>query len=283
MADSTEADRNLNLSIGDRAFLSLYFGSHKLPAALCSLLKAAEAGIQSTVVGTWLGLLTPEQLSKLDAWYYNRGFKEYVDKSYNNSGLFAWEQEVISTYFSGLHSILIAAGAGGGREMLALNRMGLRVDGYEYNPGLVSVGNTLLAEEGFPPTLAVGPANGLPAGDKQYDGVIVGWGTYTLIAGRAARTALLRQIRARVAPGAPVLLSFFDRTGDTGSYRLTAGIANAIRTVLRRPKVEIGDTLSISYAHRFTKQEIAAELTQAGFETVLFKREPYAHAVGVAV
>ena len=197
MADSTEADRNLNLSIGDRAFLSLYFGSHKLPAALCSLLKAAEAGIQSTVVGTWLGLLTPEQLSKLDAWYYNRGFKEYVDKSYNNSGLFPWEQEVISTYFSGLHSILIAAGAGGGREMLALNRMGLRVDGYEYNPGLVSVGNTLLAEEGFPPTLAVGPANGLPAGNKQYDGVIVGWGTYTLIAGRAARIALLRPCRPR--------------------------------------------------------------------------------------
>jgi hypothetical protein len=283
MPDAADADGGSQASLRDRAFLALYFGSHKIPSALCSALKATEAGIQSAVTGIWLGLLTPDLLGKLDAWYYNHGFAEYRDRAYNVSGLFTWEQEVVDTYFARLSSVLIAAGAGAGREMLALNRMGIQVEGYEYNPHLVRLGNQLLSEEGWQPNIYAGPANELPPGMQLYDGTIVGWATYTLIAGKAARTLLLRQIRARCAPGAPVLLSFFCRSGNTGSVRLTAAIANSLRTLLRRPKVEIGDTLSVSYAHRFTRQEIEEELTISGFQPVCFRSDPCGHAVGIAV
>ena len=127
------------------------------------------------------------------------------------------------------------------------------------------------------------PANELPAGKKQYDGIIVGWAAYTLIAGKSSRTALLKQVRSRCAPGAPILLSFFHRSGDTPFYRLSTTIANAIRLLLRRSRLEIGDTLPVYFAHRFTEREIAEELTAAGFRPVLFQTTPYAHAVGIAV
>jgi hypothetical protein len=266
----------------DRAFIAFYFGSHKLPAGICYLLRGAEMAIQSAVVGTWLGLLTPARLRLLDAWYYNQGFGMYREKDYNRSGFFRWEQAVVDTYFAKVSSVLIPAGAGGGREALALNKLGLRVDGYEYNPALVKLGNELLTEDGYPATLQAGPADALPPGSQQYDGAILGWATYSLIPGRANRIALLKQIRARCPEGAPLLLSFFYRPRNTAAYRMTARTANAVRTLLRRPKVEMGDTLSVTWAHYFTEQEINDELIAGGFRPVLFNKEPYAHAVGLA-
>ena len=269
-------------TFADRAFLALYFGSHKLPAGICYLLRGAEMAIQSAVVGTWLGLLTPGRLRTLDAWYYNRGFGMYRDEDYNRSGFFPWEQSVVDEYFANVSSVLIPAGAGGGREALALAKKGIQVKGYEYNPALVKVANALLQEDGRPPSIESGPADSLPPGSDQHDGAILGWATYSLIPGCATRIGLLKQIRARCPEGAPLLLSFFHRPRNTAAYRMTARTANAVRTLLRRPKVEMGDTLSVTWAHYFTEQEINEELTAGGFRPVLFKKEPYAHAVGLA-
>lgn len=284
MTNAMTANQKQDRSLGDKLFLGLYLGSYKIPTAICYALRAADAGIRSLVIGTWLGLLTPRMLQKLDVWYYTKGFAhQYGDKGYNTSGLYGWEETAIKAFFPEGISVLIAVGAGAGREMLAMNQMGYRTEGFEYNPALVDLGNTLLLENGWTPSIAPGPANGVPPGSKQYDAIIVGWGTYTLIAGRQARISLLTQIRSRCAPGAPVLLSFFNRPGNTPTYKATAVIANFIRTLLRRPKVEIGDTLFVCYAHRFTEREIAEELTAAGFRPAFFRSEPYGHAIGIAI
>ena len=71
--------------------------------------------------------------------------------------------------------------------------------------------------------------------------------------------------------------------GDTAYYKLSTIIANSIRTLLRRSRLEMGDTLAVYFAHRFTEREIADELTAAGFKPVLFRTSPYAHAVGIGV
>jgi hypothetical protein len=267
----------------DKIFLTIYFGSHKIPAALCFLLRAADSAIRSVVTGVWLGVLTPGMMRKLDHWYYTHGDPMYRSEDYNKSGLFGWEQDVIGTYFSDAHTVLVAAGAGAGRETLALHRKGIEVDGFEYNPALVELGNALLSDEGCAASIRPAPANAVPPGSNQYDGIIIGWAAYTLIAGRSSRIALLEQVRARCAAGAPILLSFFHRHGDTTFYKVSAAIANSIRLVLRRSRLEIGDTLPVYFAHRFTEQEIAEELTAAGFRPVLFRTTPYAHAVGIAV
>jgi hypothetical protein len=58
--------------------------------------------------------------------------------------------------------------------MLALNRMGVEVAGYEYNPALVELGRKLLEEDGCPPSLYVSDANVYPASCEQSDAHAVG-------------------------------------------------------------------------------------------------------------
>ena len=46
--------------------------------------------------------------------------------------------------------------------------------------------------------------------------------------------------------------------------------------------VELGDTVSGSFDHHFSREEIEAELKAAGFRTVHTADTPYGHAVGLA-
>ena len=271
-----------SITATDRAFTALFFGSYKLPIAACTVLKAADIGIRSMVTGFWLAMLTPRMIERLDHWYYSRGFQMYLDPGYNRSGWFDWEKPVIDTYFAGLRKVLIAAGAGAGREMLALNRMGVGTVGYEHNAALRELGNRLLLEDGWQPKLRAAPSSGMPEDDDVYDGVIIGWASYSLMPGRATRVSFLKSVRRRCREGAPLLVSYLDRTGDRTFYRLSTAVANSIRRVLRRTALELGDTLSASYAHYFAEEEIHAELAEAGFLPVSSARVPYACVVATA-
>ncbi|HBE40950.1 MAG TPA: hypothetical protein DDW27_07050 [Bacteroidales bacterium] len=77
-----------------------------------------------------------------DEIHYNKSEK-YTDDDYNLSGLFEWEKERIEKYFSKSKKILLLA-AGGGRETVALIRMGFDIDSYECNKKLVDYGNVFL-------------------------------------------------------------------------------------------------------------------------------------------
>ena len=234
------------------------------------------------VTGFWLAMLTPRMIERLDHWYYTRGFLMYLDPNYNRSGWFDWEKPVIDQYFAKLRSVMIAAGAGAGREMLALNRMGVRTVGYEHNPALRELGNQLLLEEGWEPSLRAAPASAMAADTNEYDGVIIGWASYSLMPGRDTRISFLKSVRSRCREGAPLLVSYLDRSGDRTFYRLSTALANSLRTALGRTKVELGDTLSASYAHYFAEEEIKAELVEGGFLPVASARVPYGYVVATA-
>src|SRR5690606_35718228 len=94
-----------------------------------------------------------------------------------------------------------------------------------------------------------------------------------LIPGRQARLALLRGLRPRLAPGAPVLLSFFTRTGDSGRLRSVARIAAALRRLRGAEPVALGDDLAPNFVHRFSVEEIREELREAGFELLTMALE----------
>lgn len=60
-------------------------------------------------------------------------------------------------------------------------------------------------------------------------------------------------------------------------------VANVGRRLRGRALVEVGDALDPNYTHRFTRDEIASELTEGGFRLVAYEPEPYPHAAGRAV
>jgi hypothetical protein len=160
-------------------------------------------------------------------------------------------------------------GAGGGREVLALAARGYAVTGYECNPALRRAGSVLLAEAGIDAELLPLARDAAPSGGGPYDGVVIGWSTYSLVLGRHRRVALLRALRDHVAPGAPLLASHFTRPagGDRRSRAVTT-VAGTTRRLRRAEPVEPGDDLGWNAFHRFTRAEVESELAAGGFATV---------------
>ena len=236
--------------------------------------------LDACLVGFWLGVLKRETLYGLDEGYYSAQAM-YCDEAYNCQGLWPWERAVIDRYFQSRQRLLVTS-VGGGREVLALRRLGYTVDGFECHPRFVACANRLLQKAGYAPDVELAPRDQCPPGAKIYDGLIVGWGAYMLIQGRGRRIAFLKKLRLRVKAGAPVLLSFFHRTGTSRRFKVIVGVGNALRSMLGRDRLCLGDDLRPNYVHHCSREEIMAELQQSGFELVFYATESYGHAVGIA-
>lgn len=224
----------------------------------------AAALMQAMYEGVWLGLLRRSDLYAVDERFYD-GNASYHDDAHNLRGLFPWEATALES-FAGCRRLLVI-GAGGGREVLALSRLGHEVEGYECNEALVAFAADFLPRQGCPARVRHLARDAVPAAGEPFDGIILGWSAYTLIPGRAHRIDLLRRLRPLARPGAPLLLSFFTRGGDGPRVRVSSGVANAIRSVLGRERVDRGDGLAPNFVHYFTSREIGAELRDAGWES----------------
>jgi hypothetical protein len=245
------------------------------------LFEVSLVAARAVFVGTWLGLLDRHALHAADELYYRR-VRMYHNDSYNLSGLSAWEADALDRYFQGCRSVLVTS-AGGGREVVALERQGLEVFAFECHPELVDIANDLLSREGLKARVAPAPRDQCPTCMPLCDGIILGWGADMLMPERSLRIRFLQQLRAHIPAGGPLLLSFFARTQATRYMRLTATIANGLRMVRGRPRAEIGDDLAPNFVHHFSEDEIAAELRAGGFHVIEFSRAGYPHAVAQAV
>ncbi|HUP72468.1 MAG TPA: hypothetical protein VM282_05425 [Acidimicrobiales bacterium] len=203
----------------------------------------------------------------------------YLAEDYNRQGLWHWERQAIDTFFRGTSKVAVT-GAGSGREVLALLDLGHDAVGFECNEKLAEFGNdlTIASDHGLRihhadrdvwPKLAIG-----------FEAAVIGWGSYMHIAGRRRRVAFLAGARAALPDRAPILLSFFTRRGTSVRFRAVVGVGNLFRRLLRRERLEPGDALNPLYVHYFTRDEIADELGEAGFELIHYSTDPYGHAVG---
>jgi SAM-dependent methyltransferase len=228
----------------------------------------------------WLGLLPRTELNEVTARSYSAGSNQESerDEVYNRSGLNGWERAALSEYFGCCRSILVA-GAGGGREVVALARDNVRADGFESNRRLAELAAKILGEERSTAAVVCCASDEVPVGLGVYDGGIVGFSVYSHVAGRSNRIRFLRAMGRHLASDGPLLLSFATR-GESRQDRFATAIARAIQRARRvEPDAEIGDTLAEMFMHRFTEAEIAAELREGGFELVCFRPQPYAHAI----
>jgi hypothetical protein len=220
--------------------------------------------------GIWLGLLSRAHLEAVDELHYH-GSSTYNGEPHNLRGLMDWEEAAIGGFFGG-RTRLVVLGAGGGREVLALERRGFQVDGFECNPALVEFAGGFLPRHGAVGTVRFLPRDTTPA-EGGYDGIIMGWGSYMLIAGRARRIEQLRRLRALVPEGSPLLLSFFTRPDVLLKLKAEYRVARVIRRLLRREPPEFGDDLIPMYIHRFDVAEIRAEMAEAGFRLARYEPE----------
>lgn len=231
----------------------------------------AVVGARACLDGFWLGVLSERQIAALDEAYYS-ATANYTAGDYNRSGLWHWEEAAVEIHFRGVQHIVVTA-AGGGREVLALARMGFRVTGYESHPGLAEFANRLLAEEDVPAVVHPCERDEWPAGVGEAGAVVVGWGAYMAIRGRARRVAFLRGAAQALPAGAPILLSFFARSGASRHMRVAVAVGNLFRPILHGERLVIGDVYRNVVAHFFDREEIAENLDAAGFDLVAFGPE----------
>lgn len=235
--------------------------------------------------GFWLGWFDSDELTLATVASYNRE-NPYATRAHNLSGLFQWEHKVVTEYFGSGFRILVAA-AGAGRELVALNRLGYRADGFDCSIALVGAGQRLIAECGLDASLSFCPPAMVPDSTRHCDGIIVGWGGYTHIPGTARRVEFLRQLHRVVSAGAPVLLSFWARPDPAApdDYRVLklASHTRALRRSSDEPP-QLGDHLTgIGFDHRFTRSEIEAEFAAAGFRLEAYSETDHPYAVGLAL
>lgn len=253
--------------------VALFFLSGR---SLPKLLQATKGAVD----GALLGAASSDLLHEVDARYYSTQ-SQYTDDGYNTSGLFGWEQELVEAHFpTGGH--VAVAGAGGGREVLALLERGYEVTGYECNPRLVEAANSLLDARGHPRVVRVAPRDCWVEDGLRFDALVVGWGAYMLMTGRSRRVAFLRGARAQLGPGGPILLSFYDRSGDSPYFKAVRKVGNSIRWLRGAEWLTAGDALAPNYVHYFTEQDLGAELREAGLALVAYQAGDYGRAVARA-
>jgi hypothetical protein len=230
--------------------------------------------------GVWLGLLGRDRLHAIDRAYYDLNAHKYCDREWNARGLFNWERRAVEQYFRDCRALLVGS-IGGGRELIALTRLGYEVDGFECHPELCECARTMARAENLSSTILLSRRDHCPLFPRIYDGLIVGWGAYMLIQGRQRRVEFLQELKSQATAGALILISFHVREPDSRHFHVVSVIATALRWLRRADRPELGDDLAPTFVHHFTEPEIAAELDQAGFNLEYFSSEPYGHAVGV--
>jgi SAM-dependent methyltransferase len=243
-------------------------------------LRLGSSVVSATYAGIGLALLDRPAVLALHRTYFDEQ-QQYARDTYNLQGLTGWEVAAIEQFFGECRSLLLA-GAGGGREALALERKGYAVVGFDCNAKLVTYAQSFLARHGASATMSFAPPDRCLQTTQRFDGAVIGWGAYTHIQGRETRVRFLREIRECLANGAPLMLSFWDRSGTSRALSWTHRIGSTLSRSLRRGEVELGDELSEFFAHSFTRQEIDSELAEAGLRLLHYAATPYGHAVARA-
>jgi hypothetical protein len=234
--------------------------------------------------GFWLGCLTADDLNAITAHHFDKS-QFYASAEHNLSGFFGWEKPLIECYFRPGSRTLVSA-AGGGREVLALRKAGFDAEGFECSQPLIDAAGKIAAQLGKASHVSYCPPDSVPAGPRVYDGLVVGWTGYTHIPTRARRILFLQALRERALPTAPVLLSFFTRSPrflDDAVIHRTARFCRFFARAQKEP-LERGDRISYArYVHAFTRDEIEAELRDAGFQLVEYgSGEDWGYAIGMS-
>jgi len=227
--------------------------------------------------GIFLGLLSKETLEQLSYRKYSK-LNQYKSYEWNKRGFFEWETAIVQKYFMSCKNIMVLA-AGGGREMIALKEFCLNSVGYESNENIRVAGNFLIDHLELDLIIHPSKINDCPIPEEVFDGIILGWGAYTHIIGRKQRLELLEKMKKSVAPGSPMLISFWSQAREYSFEKKVYNFANRIKDFFGKEKIENGDRYIGVFGHYFTKDEIRLELALAGLKMVEFDNMHYGYVV----
>ena len=212
------------------------------------------------------GLLREEEL-QADGEARWLAFALSVDDA--DAGLGVEEREFYLRFAERRDRILLV-GAGGGRDLIALHRLGYAADGLEQVGPLADLTRRRALERGLKVAIEAGTIQTARLSGF-YDVVIFSLGCYSYIRGSGARTAALARIADHLNRGGRVVLSYHPHSGPTPIATVLTAFTARMSGAGWSP--EQSDVFSRDYAvdevlryqHEFTPEEIAREGARAGF------------------
>jgi SAM-dependent methyltransferase len=165
---------------------------------------------------------------------------------------------------------VLCLGCGAGREALALAKLGFRVFGVDHSRGQIERAQQRAAALGVSAEFEVMDVTRLSANGRRFDGAVLFTRFYGLVATRAARVRLLKNVREMLRPGGVCLL---DVPLTTPAYRPRRAFPLFRLTALMvggNTGVQPGDRMiGEQFFHFFNgPEEIEAEARDAGFAAI---------------
>ncbi|MBN2495837.1 MAG: class I SAM-dependent methyltransferase [Deltaproteobacteria bacterium] len=233
--------------------------------------------------------LDPMSCSRLTGEIYSsRG-------DYSAEGLFDWERSWLESDLCPPPARVLIGGAGTGRELVHLARAGYELVAFDPAPAFVRKAAQRLQTpacltflEGGYEALAQPDTRGQLRfaqsirAHAPYDGVLLGWGSLTHVAGEEQRRRLLIALRA-LCPRGPILASVWMRGDDTEihrsrAFRLGWEIGRRLHPgAPARTRPHPGDHVisRAGFGHYFTRAEIHALAEATGHRLTREPPGPY--------
>ena len=211
------------------------------------------------------GLLTRDLLGRAVAGRWSRWG---LDERYALLGLFAWEEPFVRRFLKPDDRILVV-GSGSGREVIALRRDGYDVEGLEPAAAAAELSRAIMDNAGVQARIRIGGIETVEL-HATFDLFIFSWYCYSYIPHRATRVAALRSVRAHLAPGGRVILSYI--TGEPVAKRLPFTVAAAAARLTGAGWTpERNDVLGfepggLHFEHHFAPGEVESEAAAAGLK-----------------
>jgi SAM-dependent methyltransferase len=208
-------------------------------------------------------------------------------EGYILSGLMPWEKALYDRFLKPADRILVV-GCGTGRDLIALLKLGYRVEGLDVPPRTIAVVRQVLAKEGLSAELYTAPIEtvALPG---SYDVFIFSWFCYGYIPQADIRIGVLRKLKPHLNPGGRILISYLpaERPPHVLAVRLTRLVARLTGSDWQPQLGDVvgppgGQRACIHYEHQFVDGEFESEAHAAGLRVVFHERRDEGTAVVMA-
>jgi SAM-dependent methyltransferase len=180
-----------------------------------------------------------------------------------DQGLRPYEAAVVRRFLAAPGRVLVV-GAGGGRELFALETLGFEVAGVDISEPLVAAARAEAARRGSRADIRLTDGAALPFADARFDAVTLWSQVLGFVAGAAARAAFLAEVRRVLRPGGSLSFTAHD------TPRTLARVVP--ERVIARDDPEPGDVTidspeegAVWTMHYFDEREVRALAAAAGF------------------
>jgi len=203
------------------------------------------------------------------------------------SGLMSWERGFYGRFLKpGDHVLLV--GSGTGRDLIALLKLGYRVDGLDVSASAIALARRMLDQECLAAEVSTGAIETVPLA-ASFDAFVFSWFCYGYIPQTSSRIGALRKVKAQLNPGGRILISYVpaDRPPRSLPIRLARLAARLTRSDWRPELGDVlgpgaGDRRAIRYEHQFQEGELDEEARAAGLTVVFHERGDVGTAVLMA-